>query len=97
MSTDNIPRRTKYKAIILAAMGLIGGGVAMYYAISGEITGKTFALETRDKGALFVPVSREESPEEFRRADHFLRVMSILGFGIGIGGVWFYRGLKDSE
>ena len=97
MPTATIPKRTKYKAMILAALGIICGGIALYYAVSGEITGKTFALDTRDQGTLFIPVSREESPQTFRRADHFLWAISILSFGIGIGGIWFYRGLKDNE
>ena len=83
--------------MILAALGIICGGIASYYAVSGEITGKTFALDTHDQGTLFISVSREESPQTFRRADHFLWVISLLSFGIGIGGIWFYRGLKDSE
>lgn len=91
---SNTPERTKWRAALLATAGIVLGAVAAYYAASGEITGKTFVLDTHDKHVLFIPVSRESAPKDFRHANNFLWAMSILGFGIGGAGIWYFHELN---
>jgi hypothetical protein len=97
MAPEITPRRSQWKAAVLASAGIILGGIALYYAASGEITGKTFVVDTQDKHVLFAPVSRENDPNDFRHANNLLWLMSILGFGIGAGGIWHYRDLRDCD
>ena len=94
---SDTPKHTKWRAASLATAGIILGGIAAYYAASGEITGKTFALDNHDKHVLFVPVSRENASKDFRHANNFLWAMSILGFGIGAAGIWHFRDLRDFD
>jgi len=86
----------KKSALKFAVGGIILSGVLGYFAISGEITGKTFAYHHRYGGGTrggdsFIAVFRDSSPTEFRNANNIF--WGISGFGIiaaGIG-IYFFR------
>jgi hypothetical protein len=94
MASDITPKRTRYRAAALAAAGIICGGVAGYFAITGEMSGKTFALNTQSKRPLFIPVSREDAPQDFRHANNLFWAASIFSFGITAAGIWHFRDLN---
>jgi hypothetical protein len=93
----------KRLALFFAIGGIILSGILGYFAISGEITGKTFAFDAHagragmiaSRRGGFVSVLRDGSPTEFRQANNFL--WGISGFCIiaAVVGVVFYRGLED--
>lgn len=86
--------RSKWRAVLLAIAGFILGGIAAYYAVSGEITGKTYALNMQARYFQFTPVAREDAPSDFRHANNIFWVMSIFSFGIGAAGIWHFWDLK---
>lgn len=94
MTADTTPKRTKWKAALLAAAGIIFGGIIGYYAVSGEITGKTYALNMQARYFQFIPVTREEAPEDFRHANNIFWFMSVFSFGIGAAALWHFRDLN---
>ena len=94
---DINPKKVKRKALFLIVIGTMAGGIALYYAVSGEMSGKTYALNTHGKRALFVPVSRAEAPADFRHANNFFWALCVISFGIGAAGIWHYRDLKDCD
>ena len=81
----------KKSALKFAVGGIILSGVFGYLAISGEITGKTFAQRFHANRGYFIAVSRNSSPAEFRNANNIFWGLSgfcILAAGIGI---YFFR------
>lgn len=94
MTPGPSPKRSSYRAVALAVAGIVCGVIAGYFAISGELSGKTFALNMRDNHSLFVPVSREDSPTDFRHANNLFWVLSVFSFGIGTAGIWHFRDLN---
>lgn len=94
MAPDISSKRSKYRAAALAAAGIICGGIAGYFAITGEMNGKTFALNTQSKQPLFIPVSRENAPQDFRHANNLFWAVSIFGLGISAAGIWHFRDIN---
>jgi hypothetical protein len=97
MADELNPTSVRRKALALAAVGMVFGGIALYCAASGEMRGKTFAINTHDRHALFVPVSRADAPADFRHANNLLWAMCVISFGIGAAGIWHYRDLRDCD
>ena len=97
MAPDITSKRTRYRAIALATAGIICGLITGYFAVSGELSGKTFALNTHSQQPVFIPVSREEAPLDFRHANNLFWVMSVFSFGITTAGIWHFRDLKDCD
>lgn len=97
MASNIASKCSKWRAALLAAAGIIFGGIAAYYAISGEITGKTHALNMQVRYFHFLPVTREDAPEDFRHANNIFWGMSIFSFGIGAAAIWHFRDLKDCD
>jgi len=93
----------KRLALLFAVGGITFGGILGYFAISGEITGKTFAFDAHagkagmihSRRGAFVSVLRDGSPTEFRQANNFLWGMSGFCIVAAVVGVVFYRGLDD--
>jgi len=90
----------KRLSLFFAVGGIILSAILGYYAISGEITGKTTAYSFsggrfhRGRGTL-ITVSRESTPTEFRQANDLLWGMTGFCIIAAVVGVVFYRGLDD--
>jgi hypothetical protein len=92
----------KRLALLFAIGGIILSGSFGYLAISGEITGKTFAYDAhanhaasiRGRGG-FVSILHDSSPAEFRQANNFFWGMSGFCILAAVVGIVFYRGLDD--
>lgn len=94
----------KRLALFFVVGGIILSGILGYFAISGEITGKTFAYDAHanpgaqpSRRGAFVSVLRDGSPTEFRHANNFLWGVSGFCIIVAVGGIIFYRGLDDCE
>jgi len=102
---DSKSEDMKRLALLFAVGGIILSGVLGYFAISGEITGKTFAFDAhagkagmiQSRRGGFVSVLRDSSPTEFRQANNFLWGMSGFCIIVAVVGIVFYRGLDDCE
>jgi hypothetical protein len=85
----------KKSALSLAVGGIILSGVFGYLAISGEITGKTFAHRFHPGqlrgGEYFIAVLRDSSPNEFRNANNLFWGMSGLSILVAGIGIYFFR------
>jgi hypothetical protein len=92
----------KRLALLFAIGGIILSVGFGYLAISGEITGKTFAYDAhanpgasiRGRGG-FVSILHDTSQVEFRQANNFLWGMSGFCILAAVVGIVFYRGLDD--
>ena len=91
-------------ALFFALGGIVLSGILGYFAMTGEITGKTFAYDASgnygaqpSRRGAFVSVLRNGSPAQFRQANNFL--WGLTGFCVMAAavGVIFYRGLDDNE
>jgi hypothetical protein len=94
----------KRLALLFTVGGIILAGVFGYVAMSGEITGKTFAYDAHanpgaqpSRRGAFVSVSHDISPTEFRHANNFLWAVSGISIVVAGLGIYFFRGIDDYE
>ncbi len=83
-------------ALLLVIGALLFSGVLAYHAASNEFTGKA-VYYSMGRGTRGEPVTRESSPDKFRRATNVLWAMSGFGFMAAAACFTFHRKVNEYE